>query len=273
MRFPGQRYDAATGLYHNYFRDYDPAIGRYVQSDPIGLAGGISTYAYGNGAPLGFSDPLGLQGRGPGSGWGQRIGAMIARPLVERMGGGLLARAAGLAAKQGADMRRAQKLLERMQGIWGRIGRGGKRGTDEVPQGCRGFGPAHNAADAVKLTDNLRTAELANPLVDSLRTTGRLPANFVTKAEAMQAGWRPGKALNNSVSGGQLGGDRFRDPGAIGLPQATTRIWYEADIGLTNTMSRANQPGTRLLYSNDGLAFVTPDHYVRLYQLPNWTSP
>ncbi len=136
MRFPRQRYDAATGLYHNYFRDYDPAIGRYVQSDPIGLAGGISTYAYGNGAPLGFSDPLGLQGRGPGSGWGQRIGAMIARPLVERMGGGLLARAAGQAAKQGADMRRAQKLLERMQGIWGRIGRGGKRGTDEVPQGC-----------------------------------------------------------------------------------------------------------------------------------------
>jgi RHS repeat-associated protein len=45
MRFPGERHDAATGLYHNDFRDYDPTVGRYVQSDPIGLAGGISTYA------------------------------------------------------------------------------------------------------------------------------------------------------------------------------------------------------------------------------------
>ncbi len=124
-----------------------------------------------------------------------------------------------------------------------------------------------------KLTENLRTAELANPLADSLRETGRLPANFVTKAEAMQAGWKPGKALNNFVPGGQLGGDIFRDPGSIGLPEATNRIWYEADVGLSNTMSRANQPGTRLLYSNDGMEFVTPDHYQRLYQIPNWMNP
>jgi RHS repeat-associated protein len=46
MRFPGQRYDAVTKLFQNGWRDYDPSSGRYVQSDPIGLAGGISTYAY-----------------------------------------------------------------------------------------------------------------------------------------------------------------------------------------------------------------------------------
>ena len=61
LRFPGQRYDGATGLHYNYFRDYDPSTGRYVQSDPIGLRGGISTYGYVGGNPMIWIDPDGLQ--------------------------------------------------------------------------------------------------------------------------------------------------------------------------------------------------------------------
>jgi len=60
LRFPGQFFDQATKLHYNYFRDYDPRLGRYIESDPIGLAGGINTYAYANGNPVGIIDPLGL---------------------------------------------------------------------------------------------------------------------------------------------------------------------------------------------------------------------
>lgn len=63
MRFPGQRYDSATGLNYNYYRDYDAATGRYVQSDPIGLVGGLSTYSYVESAPVNNFDPTGLQSR------------------------------------------------------------------------------------------------------------------------------------------------------------------------------------------------------------------
>ena len=61
LRFPGQYYDRETGMHQNYFRDYDPAIGGYVQSDPIGLNGGLNTYEYAFSSPLDFLDRYGLE--------------------------------------------------------------------------------------------------------------------------------------------------------------------------------------------------------------------
>ena len=60
LRFPGQYYDAETGLHYNYFRYYDPATGRFITSDPIGLEGGLNSYLYANANPLFYTDPLGL---------------------------------------------------------------------------------------------------------------------------------------------------------------------------------------------------------------------
>ncbi|WP_329756969.1 RHS repeat-associated core domain-containing protein, partial [Stenotrophomonas maltophilia] len=65
LRFPGQQATDSSGLFYNYQREYDPAVGRYSQSDPIGLDGGINTYAYAEGDPLSYVDPLGLQSVGP----------------------------------------------------------------------------------------------------------------------------------------------------------------------------------------------------------------
>ena len=61
LRFPGQYFDEETNLHQNYFRDYDPRLGRYVQSDPIGLAGAINTYAYVDSSPFMYFDEEGLQ--------------------------------------------------------------------------------------------------------------------------------------------------------------------------------------------------------------------
>jgi RHS repeat-associated protein len=60
LAFPGQKRDRETGKHYNYFRDYDPAVGRYVESDPVGLKGGLSTFGYVKASPLTKTDERGL---------------------------------------------------------------------------------------------------------------------------------------------------------------------------------------------------------------------
>ncbi len=60
LRFPGQYFDAETGLHYNYFRDYAPGLGRYVESDPIGMLGGLNNYIYSGANAINSTDTLGL---------------------------------------------------------------------------------------------------------------------------------------------------------------------------------------------------------------------
>lgn len=88
MRFPGQYYDSESALHYNAQRTYEAPIGRYAQSDPIGLNGGLDTYSYVSSASLDHSDANGtcldgcvLEGvlvyEGAAAAWGWLAGSSI----------------------------------------------------------------------------------------------------------------------------------------------------------------------------------------------------
>lgn len=85
---------------------------------------------------------------------------------------------------------------------------------------------------------------------------GRLPDNFITKGEAREMGWSSG-GLEDYAPGMCIGGDRFGNYEGL-LPDAEGRTWTECDI---DTLGAEQRGAKRIVFSNDGLIYYTPDHY------------
>lgn len=92
---------------------------------------------------------------------------------------------------------------------------------------------------------------------------GRLPEHYLRKKEAQKSGWEPLKGnLAEVLPGILIGGDRYKNRDGR-LPNVPGRTWFEADFDYTG----GYRNDCRLLYSNDGLVFVTYDHYLTFYEV------
>jgi len=129
FRFPGQRYDTESGLFYNLARDYTPSLGRYVESDPLGLeGGGANTYSYANLDPLTNSDPFGLFF------WGHHID--ITRSAASKICPGI---AGGL-----AHMVAEVDYLKGSQSVRNAFWHGMRGPNQTVDQAARKYGPYIN---------------------------------------------------------------------------------------------------------------------------------
>ncbi len=99
--------------------------------------------------------------------------------------------------------------------------------------------------------------------VERVCRTGRLPERYLTKREARARGWRPGRDLCRVAPGRVIGGDRFGNREGR-LPERPGRVWYEADLDF----ACGRRGARRLVFSDDGLVFVTLDHYRSFRRVP-----
>lgn len=95
-----------------------------------------------------------------------------------------------------------------------------------------------------------------------IHTYGKLPSNFITKAEAQKLGWSGG-GLDGYADGKCIGGDYFGNYEG-NLPKKDGRKYTECDIDTLHAKSRGAK---RIIFSNDGLIFYTEDHYETFEQL------
>ncbi len=109
----------------------------------------------------------------------------------------------------------------------------------------------------------LRDADAFVETVTTLREARQLPPRYITKSAASRAGWRPGDDLCRAAPGRSIGGDRFGNREGR-LPSARGRVWYEADLDF----NCGRRGAKRLVWSSDGLIYVTTDHYQSFREVP-----
>lgn len=127
-----------------------------------------------------------------------------------------------------------------------------------------GFSALHGNGDrAITNISTPAAAESIDKLTEQKRVAGylqqhrRLPDYYITKKQAREQGWDAGEGnLCSVLPGKAIGGDRFSNREGR-LPTANNRVWREADINYQCGRRGAD----RLLYSSDGLIYVTRDHY------------
>ena len=113
-------------------------------------------------------------------------------------------------------------------------------------------------------TSDLSTLTDARTVARYLLQNQQLPAYYVTKEQARRLGWDPAKAnLCDVLPGKAIGGDRFSNREKH-LPQRSGRSWHEADVNY----HCGHRDADRLVYSSDGLVYLTTDHYRSFRQVP-----
>ncbi|MCS6779077.1 MAG: hypothetical protein NZ555_05190 [Geminicoccaceae bacterium] len=130
------------------------------------------------------------------------------------------------------------------------------------------FGPLAAAAGEAELRLFARSEGIVDvegfvETVESLRKTKKLPPRYLTKAEARKLGWEPGVDLCTVARARAIGGDRFGNREKR-LPDKRDRKWFEADLDFFC----GSRGPKRLVWSNDGLIYLTTDHYQTFKEVP-----
>lgn len=113
-----------------------------------------------------------------------------------------------------------------------------------------------SAPDAAAAIDEHGSYDTKDEVALFIHVYGRLPDNYISKAEAEEAGWHGG-SVEKYCPGKCIGGSRFGNYEGL-LPDAEGRTWTECDI---NTLGASSRGAERIVFSNDGLIYYTPDHY------------